>query len=142
MFSSAGFFSSMMRHGQPVQEEDYVSPPGGLVLLDGELIDGEPVVVVGVFEVDDCSGFPAHGPVVSPDRHGHAPGEGVVKGAVPGFQGRPIGVDQMVLSPVSSAEAGRPGFRLNRASLSRSSRTTWVKSARSAPGVSGAMPGP
>ena len=80
--------------GQPVQEEDDIRPPGGLVFLDGELVDCEPVVVVGVFEVDGGCGFPAHGPVVASDGDGDAPGEGVVEGPVPGFQGRPVGVDQ------------------------------------------------
>ena len=46
------------------------------------------------------------------------------------------------LSPVSSADAGRPGLRLTRVFRSRSSSTTWVKSVRSAPGVSVVMPGP
>ena len=81
--------------GQPVQEEDNVGSAGGLVLFDGELVDGEPVVVVGLFEVDDGCGFPAHGSVVAPDGDGDAPGEGVVEGPVPGFQGRPVGVDQV-----------------------------------------------
>ena len=38
--------------GQSVQEQDYVRSAGGLVLLDGELVDGEPVVVVRALEVD------------------------------------------------------------------------------------------
>ncbi len=81
--------------GQSVQEEDDIRPPGELVLLDGELVDGEPVVFVGVFEVDDSCGFSAHGPVVAPDGDGYSAGEGVVEGSVPGFQGRSVGVDQV-----------------------------------------------
>ena len=39
--------------------------PGRLVLLDRELVDGEPVVVVWVLEVDDRGWHSGHGPVGS-----------------------------------------------------------------------------
>ena len=81
---------------QPVQEEDDVRSPGGLVLFHGELVDGEPVVIVGVLEVDYGCGFT---PLIVPSDGAltgtvTAAGEGVVEGPVPGFQGRPVGVDQ------------------------------------------------
>ena len=81
--------------GEAVQEEDYVRPPGGLVLPDSDLVDGQPVVVGWVFEVDDGRGFAARRPVGSPDRDGYSPGEGVVEGPVPGFQGRSNRVDEL-----------------------------------------------
>ena len=80
--------------GQAVQEEDYVRAAGGLILLHCELVDRQPVVVGGVFEVDDIRGFAARRPVGSPDGDGYSPGEGVVERPVPGFQGRPIRVDE------------------------------------------------
>ena len=81
--------------GQPVQEEDDVRSPGRLVLLDGELVDGEPVVVVGVLEVYDGCRHSGHGAVRSSDWDGGAAGEGMVECPVPGFQGRPLRVDEV-----------------------------------------------
>ena len=60
--------------GQPVQEQDDIGPSGGLVLPHGELVDGEPVVVVGVLEVDDAGRHSGHGAVGLSDRDGDSPG--------------------------------------------------------------------
>ena len=59
--SSAGFFSSIIAEGQAVHEEQDIGPAGVAILGDGELIDGEELVVCPAgFEIYDSS----------PDRHG------------------------------------------------------------------------
>ena len=80
--------------GQPVQEEDYVRAAGGLVLLHSDLVNRQPVVVGGFFEVDDVRGFAARRPVGSSDGYCDSPSKGVVEGPVPGFQGWSIWVDE------------------------------------------------
>ena len=52
-FSSAGFLSSITAERQAVHEQHHVRPPRVLAFDDGELVDGEPVVVVGIVEIDD-----------------------------------------------------------------------------------------
>ena len=87
---------------QAVQEEDYVRAAGGLILLDRELVDGQPVVgpltsdseLGWVFEVDDGRGFSARRTIGPSDGDGHSAGDGMVKGPVPCLQGRSIWVNE------------------------------------------------
>ena len=101
--------------GEAVQEEDYVRPPSGLVLLHGDLVDSQPVVVGWVLEVDDGRRFPARRTVGSSDGDGYSPGEDVVEGPVPGFQGGPIRVGEVGGDLFPALTCGRPGLRLTRA---------------------------
>ena len=52
-------------------------------------------LLAGFSEVDDVCGFAARRPVGSSDRDSYSPGEDMVEGPVPGFQRRPVGVDQV-----------------------------------------------
>ena len=81
--------------GQPVQEEDYIRPSGGLVLPDSYLVDRQPVVVGRVLEVDDGRGFAARCAVGSSDGYCDSPGEDVMEGPVPCLQGRSLWVHEV-----------------------------------------------
>ena len=79
-------------HREPVDEQDDVGPTGGLGLLGSELVDGQPVVVRGVVEVQDPGGDPADGAVGEAFVHGYSVDEVEVEGPVPGLQCRPVRV--------------------------------------------------
>ena len=51
--SSAGFLSSMTPRGRPLTKEHHIRPAGTLILPDGELVDGQPVVVGRFVEIKD-----------------------------------------------------------------------------------------
>ena len=93
-FSSAGFFSSNDGERQAVDEQHEVGPPFVFVLDDGELVDREPVVVVGVVEVEHANlraADPAFGVEVL---HRHAGNEhrGGSLGSGPPASPRPVGL--------------------------------------------------
>ena len=74
------------RKGQAVDEQDDIGPAGAAVLGDGELIDGEEVVVGGGFEVDDV-GLGAADRAAGPVLDGDSLDEHSVEGAIAGFEG-------------------------------------------------------
>ncbi len=76
--------------GQAVDEEYDVGTAGVLILPDGELVDGQPVVVGGIVEVDDPRLRPEDGAVSRAVLHRHAVHQHPVGCAVAGFQGRPL----------------------------------------------------
>ena len=86
--------SSMMPRGSPFRKRTMSARRVDWFLLHGDLVDGQPVVVCWVLEVDDVRGFAARRPVGSSDRDGDSPGEGVVEGPVPCLQGWSLGVDE------------------------------------------------
>ena len=82
------------REGQAVDEQDDVGPAGAVAVLgDGELIDGEEVVVGGGFEVDDV-GLGAADRAAGPVLDGDSRDEHSVEGAIAGLEGGAIGTCQ------------------------------------------------
>ena len=81
--------------GQPVDEQDDIGSAGVLILGNGELVDGQPVVGGPVVEVDDPGLLAADGAIGGSVLHRHSGHQHPVKGAVAGFQGRPLGVGQL-----------------------------------------------
>ena len=51
-FSSAGFFELDHAQGQAIDENHDVGPAVSAILDDGELIDGEPIVIIQVLKVE------------------------------------------------------------------------------------------
>ena len=76
---------------QPVDQEDDIRAAFALVLGDGELVNGQPVVISGVVKVHDPHLCPADTPISVTVLHGHAVDEHAVEGAVAGFQVGPPG---------------------------------------------------
>ena len=91
-----GFIGGVLQfdvsQGEPVYEEHDIQSAVLLVPLDGELVDGQPVVFVGVLEVDELSGYSAHRAVWPTLLHRDPVDEVQVEGPVPCFQGRPVRV--------------------------------------------------
>ena len=75
---------------QAVDEQHDVRPAPVLVLGDGELVDGQPVVIGWGFEVYSLHLRAANGSIVSPVLHRHAVDQHPVEGAVAGLQGRAL----------------------------------------------------
>ena len=67
-----GVFELQHDQRQAVDEEHHVGPAGVLVLHDRELVHREPVVVVGIVEVQDPGLRPGDGAVRSPVLHRYA----------------------------------------------------------------------
>ena len=80
---------------QAVDEQHYVRPAGVLVLGDGELVDGKPVVVGRVFEVDDADLIPAHCALGIAVLDLDSVDEHAVEGAIAGFDGRALRAYQL-----------------------------------------------
>ena len=80
---------------QAIEEQHHVGPAIVLILCDGELVDRQPVVAVGIVEVDDLHLRPANGARVRPVLHGHTLHQHPVKGAVAGIQRGPLRSDQL-----------------------------------------------
>ena len=72
--------------GQAVDEQHHVRPAGVPVFGDGELVDGEEVVISGVIEVNGTDNVAAHPSPVFAILDLHAVHEHAVKVAVAGFQ--------------------------------------------------------
>ena len=80
-----------------VDEQHDVGTAFVLVLGDRELVDGQPIVVSGVVEVDDANLVSAPPPVSVPILDFHAIDQHQVKGAVAGFEGRSLGMGQLAV---------------------------------------------
>ena len=80
--------------GQTVEEQHDIRPAVVLVLRDGELIDRQPIVPVGPFEVDDANLVAAHVSAGIPIFDVDAVYEHPVKRAISGFQGGSFGAGQ------------------------------------------------
>ena len=93
-----------------------------VALDDGELVDGQPVVVGGVVEVEDLGVVAADAPVGRPILDGHAVHQRLVEGSVAGVEGGAGGAGQLaegvgahgsrqigIEAGESVAEAGREG---------------------------------
>ena len=93
--SSAAFFSSITRQRQAVDEHHDVRPAVVLVLDDGELVDRQPVVVVGVVEVEHPRLRPADRAVGRAVLDRHAVHQQAVDGAVARHQRRPFGAREL-----------------------------------------------
>ena len=78
---------------QPVHEQHHIGPPLDLVLHNGELVDGQPVVLGRIAEVDDSGLSAPDSPVVAV-LHGHAVDDHAMERPVAGLQRRPLGVSQ------------------------------------------------
>ncbi len=72
--------------GETVYEQHDVRPPFVLVLGDGELVDGEPVVPFRILEVNDGRLAARDGPVGSAILDRHAINQVFMERAVPGFE--------------------------------------------------------
>ncbi len=87
-FSSAGVLQFDHRQRQAVDEDTMSGRRLCLALDHGELVDRQPVVVVGVVEVDQPGRVAGDGAVRPAVLHLHAVDEHAVEGAVVGDQGR------------------------------------------------------
>ena len=113
------------RQRQAVDEQHDVRTPRVLVLADGELVGGEPVVVVGIGEVDHPRLRAADGAILRPVLYRHAVHEQAMHGTVARLQRRPFG--RVSFRKASSrASAGSAGLRRASASRSRWASTTWA----------------
>ena len=94
--------------GQAVDEQHHVRPARAPILGDGELVDGEPVVVVAALEADDPDLVPAHPSIRIPVLDLHAVDEHPVEGAVAGLEGRSFRPGQLAVGVVErvGGEAG------------------------------------
>src|SRR5215211_6825710 len=81
--------------GEAVDEEHHVWPPDVMVLGDGELADGEPVVVVLIFEVEHAGLGAADGAVFAAELYCDAVHEHPVEGAVARLQGWSLGPGEL-----------------------------------------------
>ena len=79
---------------QAVDEQNDVGSALVLVLDNGELVNGEPVVVVRILEIEHTSLCATNCTIGGPVLHRDAVHDHMVKGAVAGFQCRPFRVDQ------------------------------------------------
>ena len=78
---------------QPVHEQHHIGAPLDLVLHNGELVDGQPVVVARIVEVDD-SGLRAPDPPAVAVLDGHTVDDHAMERPVAGLERRPLGVSQ------------------------------------------------
>ena len=80
---------------QAVNEEHNVQPARVLVLADGELVDGEPLVVVGIGEVDHPRLRAADGAILRPVLYRHAVHAQAMHGTVARLQRRAFGAREL-----------------------------------------------
>ena len=93
--SSAGFLSSIRPRGRPLTKSTTSGRRVCLALGDGELVDGQPVVVGRVFEVDDADLIPAHCALGIAVLDLDSVDEHAVEGAIAGFDGRALRAYQL-----------------------------------------------
>jgi hypothetical protein len=80
---------------EAVYEEHHVRPADVMVLGDGELVDGEPVVVFRIVEVQHAGLGAPERAVFAPELDRHTIYEHPVEGAVAGLNGRPFGPGEL-----------------------------------------------
>ena len=93
--SSAGFLSSIRPRRQAIDEKHHVRSAGVLALGDGELVDGQPVVVGCALEVDDADLIPAHCALGIAVLDLDSVDEHAVEGTIAGFDGRALRACQL-----------------------------------------------
>ena len=132
----------MTASGSPLTNTTTSGRSVGLALHHGELVDGQPVVGVGVVEVDEpglVAGDAAVGPrVLDVD----AVDEHAVEAVVVLERGSGVSATRTFFSASSIADAGSCGLMRSSAARRRRERTTSVKSSRSAASFSGSTSGP
>ena len=82
---------------EPVDEDHHVGPARVLPVGHGELVDRQPVVVVGVVEVDHPGLRPGDGAVLAAVLHRDAVHQQPVNGAVAFQQGRGVGARELAV---------------------------------------------
>ncbi len=82
---------------ESIEEQHHVGPARVLPIGHGELVDGQPVVVVGVVEVDHPGLRPSDGAVLAAILHRDAVHQQALYGAVALQQGRRIGARKLTV---------------------------------------------
>ena len=96
-FSSAGFLSSITASGKPLTNNTTSGRRVCCPFGHGELIDGQPVVVVGLVEVDHLRLRAGNGTIFAAILHRHAIHQHPVHGAVALHERRRIGARQLAV---------------------------------------------